>query len=426
MSRATSKVVAAGLTGVIIGAAGGAAIAGAVPGLDWRHGAVVGAVTLGLLAGWADASRTPGQPQPLFVRLYAAALIAASFGALLEWLLPDWSAVVPSMLAGALIGLIGFRVEKILLGIAVGVVVGFGFESAWPETGWAVPVSVTAVVYRALATYIWRGRDQLRIIGEQVPPELERFVVPFREVTKYVGVDYLERYAGEVGASFAHSPDDVGIVANFDDLRSAEFDPALVDPLVREFYEHTSRFKLTITPEWKWWMRLPYRVFRSTIAKPIGQANAPFDQRDVQDGVVSWIDTIDIDGDGSVDFRAWVRAYENGEPLYIGIYTVQRIEGLSYVSVGFPLPSGNFTATLLPLNNRDGGLLLSSNAVSPYSGHYISTIEEDGDLTTLQLVSFGEEVDVFVYNGALKTEHRFFLGGTVFMTLHYEIERKPH
>jgi hypothetical protein len=414
------------LVGVIFGAAGGAAIAGAVQGLDWRYGAVVGAVTLGLLTGWADASRTPGQTQPLFVRLSAAALIAASFGAVLEWLLPDWSAVVPSVLAGALTGLIGFRVEKILLGIAVGVVVGFGFDSVWPATGWAIPVSVTVVVYRLLAAFIWRGRDQLRIVGEQVSPELERFVVPFSEVTKYVGVDYLERYAGEVGASFAHSPSDIGILANFDDLGSAEFDPALVDPLVREFYEHTSRFMLAITPDWKWWMRLPYRVFRTTIAKPIGQANAPFDQHDVQDGVVSWIDTIDIDGDGTVDFRAWVRAYENGEPLYIGIYTTQRIEDLSYVSVGFPLPSGNFTATLLPMNNRGSGLLLSSTADSPYSGHYISTIEEDGDLTTLQLVSFGEEIDVFVHNGALKTEHRFFLGGTVFMTLHYEIERKPH
>ena len=88
------------------------------------------------------------------------------------------------------------------------------------------------------------------------------------------------------------------------------------------------------------------------------------------------------------------------------------------------MPSGNFTATLLPANNRNGGLLLSSDADSPFSGHYISAVEDDGDLTTLQLVSFGEEIDVYVQHGELKTEHRFYLGGAVFMTLYYEIARK--
>jgi len=31
---------------------------------------------------------------------------------------------------------------------------------------------------------------------------------------------------------------------------------------------------------------------------------------------------------------------------------------------------------------------------------------------------------VFVDHGELKTEHRFYLRGSVFMTLHYEIARK--
>jgi hypothetical protein len=417
-------VLAAGFAGGIIGAAGGAAIAGSLEASNWALGAVIGAAGLGILSGWADATRTPGRPQALFVRVISAAMIAAAFGALLEWVLPDWSAVVPSALAGAVSGAIGFRIEKILLGIGVGVMIGIGFDSLLPAVGWAVPTSATVVMYRLIAAVLWRGRDQIRIVGEQVSADQERFVVPFSEATKYVGVDYLERYAGEVGAAFAHSPPDIGIVADFDELSSATFDPEVVDPLIREFYEHTSRFKLAITPQWKRWMRLPYRLFRATVARPIGQANAPFDQEDVQEGVVSWIDTVDIDGDGAVDFRAWVRAYENGDPLYIGIYTIQRIDDVAYVSVGFPLPSGNFTATLLPTNNRDTGMLLRSDTDSPFSGHYISAMEDDGVLTTLQLASFGEEIDVYVQHGDLKTEHRFSLGGAVFMTLHYEIERK--
>ncbi len=108
----------------------------------------------------------------------------------------------------------------------------------------------------------------------------------------------------------------------------------------------------------------------------------------------------------------------------MGIYTTQRIEEATYVSVGFPLPSGNFTATLLPTNHRDDGLLLSSHTDMPYAGHYLSAIEDDGALTTLQLVSFGEEIDVFVEHDELRTEHRFSIMGSVFMTLHYQIQRK--
>jgi hypothetical protein len=417
-------VLAAGAVGGIIGGLGGAAIAGSLEGLGWGLGATIGAVFLGSLTAWADATRIPGQPQPLFVRIAASALIGASFGALLEWILPDWSAAVPSALAGAITGLIGFRFQKIVLGVVVGLAVGFGFDALWPEAGWALPTALTVAVYRLLAAVLWRGRDQIRIVGEKVPAERERFVVPFSEATNYVGVDYLERYAGTVGAVFDHNPPDIGIVADFDELAGATFDPALVDPLVREFYEHTSRFKLAITPEWKSWMRLPYRVFRATVAKPIGQANAPFDQDEVQEGVVSWIDTLDIDSNGVADFRAWIRAYETGEPLYVGVYTIQRIDDAAYVSVGFPLPSGNFTATLLPINHRGSGLLLKSDTDSPYAGHYISAVEEGGDLTTLQLASFGEEIDVFVEKDQLKTEHRFYLGRAVFMTLHYKIERK--
>lgn len=424
MTRAPSKVIAAGLAGLIVGGLGGAAIGGAIEAIGWKLGATVGALFLGALTAWADANRTPGEPQGLFVRIVSAGFIAAFAGALLEWILPDWSAAVPSALVGAVTGLIGFRSLKILLGLVVGLVVGLSFDSLWPDVGWAVPTALTVIVYRTLAAVLWRGREQVRIMGERVPQELLEFVVPFSEATRYVGVDYLERYARTVGARYAHSPPDVGIVADFDDLAGPTFDPSLVHPLVREFYEHTSRFKLSITPEWKRWMRLPYRIYRSTVAQRLGQANAPFEQEEVQEGVVSWIDTIDIDNDGVADFRAWIRAYENGEPLYVGIYTTRRIEDATYVSVGFPLPSGNFTATLLPTNHRDDGLLLSSHTDMPYAGHYLSAIEEGDVLTTLQLASFGEEIEVFVQNDELMTEHRFSLFGSAFMTLHYVIQRR--
>jgi hypothetical protein len=60
VTRAPSKVLAAGFAGGIIGAAGGAAIAGSLEGSRWAFGALIGAAVLGTLTGWADATRTPG------------------------------------------------------------------------------------------------------------------------------------------------------------------------------------------------------------------------------------------------------------------------------------------------------------------------------------------------------------------------------
>jgi hypothetical protein len=402
------------LGGAALGASSGNSLAGAL----------IGGTVLAITLGWADATRRPGEPQPLAVRIVGAGFIAASIGWLLEWLLPAWPVWVPAVMAGAGTGLAGLRPLKALVGLGVGALIGLGLFLVYPEAGWPVASALTVVVYRSLSAYLWRGKEQLRVMGERASGADLPFVVPFSEVTKHVGVDYLERNARMLAARFAHSPDDIAIISDSAELAGPTFDPGKVHPLVREFYEHTSRFKLSIVPEWKPWMRLPYRIYRETVAKPLGQANAPFEIEEVQRGVISWIDTIDIDNDGTADFRAWVRAYEDGEPIYVGIYTVIRVEATAYVAVGFPLPAGNFSATLQPFNNREDGLLLRSHTDQALPGHYLSFVDEGGLLTTLQLTSFGEEIDVFVDGESFKTEHRFTIGNVGFMTLHYDITRR--
>lgn len=250
-------------------------------------------------------------------------------------------------------------------------------------------------------------------------------MVPLAERQGYVGVDYLRRHAEATGAIFTRNPPDIGIVESLDQLAGPGFDPDAVHPLVREFYEHTSRFALTITPEWRWWMRVPYLVYRETLARPLGQANAPFRLEEVARGVVSWIDTIDGDDDGIADFRAWIRAYEDGlEPLFVGIYTTVRHGNTGYVSVGFPLPSGSLTATLVPTTFRGDGLLLSSRR-GEFQGHYLSVVDPElGEITVAKLESFAEEIDVHVVDEELRTDHRFFIGGVEFMSLRYEITRR--
>ena len=227
------------------------------------------------------------------------------------------------------------------------------------------------------------------------------------------------------GGTFRRNPPDVGILASLDALAGPTFDPGRVDPLIREFYEHTSRFKLSIVPEWRRWMKPGYEVFKRVVAEPLGQAAIPSNIEEAQRGMVSTIDTIDLDGDEEIDIRGWIRTFaDSGKPIYVGIYTSFRHEGRGYVSVGFPIPNANFTATLLPSDEGEDDFVLSSRSDLPFPGHYLSSVDSERDAhTVLKLLYFEERIHVYVTGGELRTDHSFSLAGQRFLTLRYEIER---
>jgi hypothetical protein len=208
-------------------------------------------------------------------------------------------------------------------------------------------------------------------------------------------------------------------------LDGPRFDADGVHPLIREFYEHTSRFRLSIIPEWRRWMKPGYELFKRVIAEPLGQAAIPSNIEEAQRGMVSTIDTIDLDDDEVIDIRGWIRTFaDSGKPIYVGIYTSFTHEDRGYVSVGFPIPGANFTATLEPRNTGAHDLLLTSRSELVFPGHYLSSVDSERDaLTVLKLLSFEEQIHVYVADGELKTDHSFYLAGQRFLTLHYEIER---
>jgi len=69
---------------------------------------------------------------------------------------------------------------------------------------------------------------------------------------------------------------------------------------------------------------------------------------------------------------------------------------------------------------------LTSRSDLAFPGHYLSSVDSERDaLTVLKLLSFHEQIHVFLADGELRTDHSFYLAGQRFLTLHYEIERLP-
>ena len=411
---------------VTIGGAAGAALA--APRGRWAAvaGAGVGAVAMVLTDRIARRVQRPGEIPPLWSRIVASAALVAPVG----WAVERVGGAGPMAVAtgtGTLAGLLGVRPQKVLLGPLFGAAIGRAFRLRRGSTPGALVAATTMVGYRILSPMVFRTA-QVSLLADRVDAEDLPFVVPRAAHSRYVGTGYVRELATDLGGTYVADAADVGIVASLDALAGPEFDPAVVNPQVREFYEHTTRFRLDIEPQWRMWVRPGYLLYRSIVARPIGQANVPMNQRETQRGIRSRIDTITLPDQRDVTVRGWIRSFaDTDEPIFVGIYTTYRDDERGYVSVGFPVPQGSFTATLLPRARPGGGLILTSRGSDlPQPGHYLTYIEPGSNrLTAAAIHGFAEQLDVYVEDGQLRAEHAFSVFGLPFLVLRYRIDRKP-
>ena len=413
--------VASVATSAAVGGAAGAALAAGRGGRAVGAAGAAGATALGAAEAVARAHQRPGEIPALWQRIAVSAALAAPLG---------WAAgaagagpVAIGTAAGAVAGALGLRPQKVAWGPLVGAAVGLA-AARRPATPPAAVAGGAVLAYRLTSTVLFRDA-QVSLLAERVPAEDLPFVVPREARSRYVGTGYVEDLARTLGGAYVAGAADVGIVASLDELAGPDFDPAAADPRVREFYEHTTRFSLDIVPSWRRWVRPGYLLYRTLVARPLGQASIPMNQREALRGVRSRIDTISLDGDDAVAVRGWIRSYaDDDEPIYVGIYTTYRHGGRGYVSVGFPLPQASFTATLVPRSRPGGGLVLTSRSGLGHPGHYLTFVDpETRDLTALAVHGFAEELDVFVEGGELRAEHAFWVFGLPFLVLHYRIRR---
>jgi hypothetical protein len=419
----SGQLLDAVIWGAALGAGSGAVLGDAIDGVGTGLGALTGASLYAPAEAITSVRRGAAEVKPLWYRILSSALLMAVFGWLLGLIYdePFFIAIV----SGTLIGLLGLRPGKALLGLLVGALLGALFQVLGNGVEPALVAAAVALAYRVIAAIFYRGRELVRVMAEEVPASELRYVVPFEARSRYAGGDYVEQLAKARGGTFRRNPPDVGILASLDSLDGPTFDASLVHPLIREFYEHTSRFKLSIIPEWRRWMKPGYELFKLVVAEPLGQAAIPSNIEEAQRGMVSTIDTITLEGNDEIDIRGWIRTYaDSGKPIYVGIYTSFRHQNRGYVSVGFPIPRANFTATLLPSNAGEHDFVLTSRTELDFAGHYLSSVDSERDaITVLKLLYFQEEIFVYVADGELSTDHSFYLAGQRFLTLHYEIER---
>jgi hypothetical protein len=421
----SGRIGSVGLAGVIGGVAG-AALTGRRGRRVAAVGAAVGAVGLGASEAVARARQRPGEILPLWQRIATSAALAAPAG----WAagrIADAGPVAVGAGTGAVAGVLGIRPQKVVLGPVLGAAVGRAFAVRPRPAPASVVARTTMLAYRVTSALLFRDA-QVSLLAERVAAADLPFVVPLEARSRYVGTGYVRQLAEVLGGTYRADAPDVGILGSLDELAGPDFDPEQVDPRVREFYEHTTRFALTIVPQWRAWVRPGYLLYRTLVARPLGQASVPMNQREALRGIRGRIDTVTPPGEDVVAIRGWIRSFaDTDEPIYVGIYTTYRHAGRGYVSVGFPLPQGSFTATLAPRARPGGGLVLTSRTGLDHPGHYLTYIDPASrELTTLAVHGFAEQLDVYLgSDDELRAEHAFWVFGLPFLVLHYRMHRKP-
>jgi hypothetical protein len=385
-------------------------------------GGLLGAAGLAASEAVARAVQRPGEIPPLWQRVAFSTAMAAPPGRLAERLTGAGPVAIGAG-SGAVAGALGIRPQKVALGPLVGAGVGH-LLAGRPRPSGALVAATAVLVQRSLSAVLFSDA-QVSLLAERVPTGDLPFVVPLPARSRYVGTGYVRELADVVGGTYTAAAHDTGIIASLDALAGPDLDPRDVDPRVRDFYEYTTRYHLDVVPRWRPWVRPGYLLYRTLVARPLGQASMPMNQREALRGVHSRIDTIS-DVEGTVSVRGWVRSFaDDDEPIMLGIYTTYRHQGRGYVSVGFPVPDGSFTATLLPRARPGGGLVLTSHAADPsddHAGHYLTYVDPaDQRLTALAVPGFGEQLDVYVDRDQLRATHAFSVFGLPFLTLDYRI-----
>ncbi|WP_298332318.1 hypothetical protein [Haloactinopolyspora sp.] len=411
------------LTSAAAGALAGASMCARRGRTALAGGAAAGAAIVGSSELIARRRQRPDEIPALPHRIVASVAFAAPLGWLADLVAARPRPRTVATVTGAAAGALGIRPQKVALGPVVGLAVGTSLERWTRGLPGAVTVASTVLAFRITSAVVFRDA-QVSLLAERAGVDDLPFVVPLGSPNRYVGTDYVRALATTIGGPYVRDSRDIGIVDTLEHLAGPEFEPARAHSLVREFYEHTTRFALDIVPEWRAWVRPGYLLYRAAVARPLGQANVPMNQRHALRGMVSRIDTT-VDRDGRV-IRGWIRSFaDNDEPIYVGIYTTYRHDDRGFVSVGFPLPDASFTATLEPRNLPGGGLALTSRSAHRHPGHYLTYIDRSsGELTTLTVDGFGEELRVSVAGDELRAQHAFTVFGLDFLTLHYTIRRR--
>lgn len=215
---------------------------------------------------------------------------------------------------------------------------------------------------------------------------------------------------------------DGGLLADFSVLDGPGFAASTVHPMIRDFYEHTSRWRMEVWAQWNPLLQPGGEFVSRAFGTRVQQLAIPTRPLDVARGMDSTVVRI-LDSTDEQYAAAWLRTLrDTGDYVYSGCYSARTLPGSDRpsVHVAFPLESGNVQVFLRPHALPDGGLELSSPPGKfGQDGAYV-VVRERG--THASRAPIHESFRLYVDDEqVLRTDHVLKLGRITAVRLHYKL-----
>ncbi|BAL88106.1 hypothetical protein AMIS_28860 [Actinoplanes missouriensis 431] len=241
-----------------------------------------------------------------------------------------------------------------------------------------------------------------------------------------IGDTWLEEAAASYGGA-AHERTGGGLLADMAQLDGPEFRASALRPEVRDFYEHTSNWRMEVWAQWNPFFLPGGELVLRGFGRRVQQLALPTRPLDVALGMDSRVVAI-VDAEGEQRAAGWLRTLRStGEYVYSGCYSTRLLPGSAQpsVHVAFPLPEGNVQVFLRPKVLPDHSLELSSPAgLFGRDGAY--AVVRGGGRVHAARMPIHEDFRVFVdREGVLRADHSLRLWSATVVRLHYKLTPAP-
>lgn len=244
---------------------------------------------------------------------------------------------------------------------------------------------------------------------------------------RVIGEEAYREVAAEEGLAIERAVRDGGLVPSFESLRGPRFDPAALQPAVRDFYEHTAAYAMDVWSRTYFPANVALFLLVTTISRQVNQLNFPLSPLETAPGLTSEILTLRR-ADGTIRYTGWFRTLaENRRVLYTGFYMTETAPHAGpCVKVVFPMPRGNATVLLRPDLLSDGSLVLDSSGKRfGDAGFYRLQARGANSVCVWRIRTLKERFHVYTdERGVLRCVHTVRFLGMPVLQLHYKIWKR--
>ena len=237
---------------------------------------------------------------------------------------------------------------------------------------------------------------------------------------------WLAAEAAAYGGGVREEVPGAGLVADMRELDGPGFDTSRLRPEIRDFYEHTSDWRMEVWVAWSPVFWPAGELISRTFGRRLDQLALPMRPLDVAQGMDSRVAVI-ADGNGTQRAAGWLRTLRTtGDYVFSGCYSVRGLPGADRagVHVAFPLESGNVQVFLRPDHGDDGSLWLRSPG-ERFGGNGAYVVAQDRGRTYASRAPIHETFHLYVDDeGVLRTDHTLSLWSAPAVRLHYKLERR--